>query len=111
MSNHTQGPWKKGIWGGSIISESSNGIDINGAIGEEAVKYYGGNLICESASECNRNLIAAAPDLLAALNRLVHLHLCEQEGISSGMPTVEDWYEAVETAEAAIEKAEGGSNE
>ena len=47
--------------------------------------------------------------LLEALKNLVHLHLCEQEGISSGMPTREQWLEAVDKASKAITKAEGGA--
>jgi hypothetical protein len=34
------------------------------------VDYYGGHLICESVSEANAKLIAAAPDLLEALENL-----------------------------------------
>lgn len=59
----------------------------------------------EGEAEANAKLIAAAPDLLEALERLVHLHLCEQEGLSSGQPSPEDWHEAVERASQAINKA------
>jgi hypothetical protein len=33
-----------------------------------------------------------------ALGRLVHLHMCEQEGMASGMPTFKEWVKAVEQA-------------
>jgi hypothetical protein len=51
----------------------------------------------------------AQAGILAALKELVHLHLCEQEGLSSGMPTKQQWLEAVDAASEAIRKAEGGN--
>jgi hypothetical protein len=41
-------------------------------------------------------------ELREALEKLVHLHLCEQEGIGIGMPTAEEWIEAVKDAEQAL---------
>jgi hypothetical protein len=41
-----------------------------------------------------------------ALERLVHLHLCEQEGLSSGQPTPEMWMEAVNQASEALQTAQ-----
>lgn len=55
----------------------------------------------------NANLIAAAPDLLGALQLLIHYHMCEQEGMSSGQPSATEWYAAVDRASAAIGKAFG----
>ena len=46
-------------------------------------------------------------EMYEALSQLVHLHLCEQEGISSGMPTSEQWMEAVNKACDVLEKVEG----
>jgi hypothetical protein len=54
-------------------------------------------------------LIAAAPELLAALQNLVHLHMCEQGGLSSGQPSPADWFKAVDQASQAITKAIGES--
>ena len=45
-------------------------------------------------------------ELLNALKELVHLHMCEQEGLLSGQPTPEQWFKAVEKAEMAITKIE-----
>ena len=45
-------------------------------------------------------------ELREALKQLVHLHGCEQEGLLSGQPTPEQWYKAVERAEAAIKSTE-----
>jgi len=39
-----------------------------------------------------------------ALQNLVYLHACEQEGVESGQPTPEQWFKAVEDAEEALRK-------
>lgn len=57
--------------------------------------------------EANARLIAAAPELLEALNRLVDLIDSEGEGLECGMPTPQQWYDARNKAEAAIDKALG----
>jgi hypothetical protein len=57
--------------------------------------------------DADATLISAAPDMLKALEQLVHLHMCEQEGMSSGQPSPADWYEAVDKASEAISKALG----
>ncbi|OCB77992.1 hypothetical protein [Flavobacterium crassostreae] len=75
----TKGPWRLGIGGGSVVSDNSESLIISGAIGEEAIKYYGGNLICESVSCANAKLIAAAPELLETLTKL-------HQAISNGNP-------------------------
>lgn len=70
----SEAKFTKGVWSagrkGSVVSTESNGITINGAVGEDAVSCYGGNLICESVSENNAHLIAAAPDMYRLLERL-----------------------------------------
>lgn len=64
MSRHTSGPWRAGNWGQSIVSDTPIQGGINGS---DAVESYGGHLIAESISECNRPLIIATPDLFEAL--------------------------------------------
>ena len=39
-----------------------------------------------------------------ALRELVHLHMCEQEGLEDGQPTPDLWYKAVEKAEKALKE-------
>lgn len=56
-------------------------------------------------AEADARLIAAAPELLEALDRLVDLIDSEGEGLEGGMPTPQQWYEARNKAEAAIIKA------
>jgi len=63
----TPGSWRKSSKTKAVISDSARGIDVKGATGTEASAYYGGNLICESVSDYNANLIAAAPELYDAL--------------------------------------------
>lgn len=94
---HTKGPWRIGKHTNSVISDNSNGLEINGAKGEEAVKYYGGNLICESVSIENAKLIAAAPDLLEALNDMIEMY--EQ------VQPVGGWQGVYDSAIYAIKKA------
>lgn len=43
--------------------------------------------------------------LWIALHHLVWLHDCEQEGISSGMPTPDQWLDGVRKAREALEGA------
>ena len=45
-----------------------------------------------------------------ALQNLVYLHACEQEGIESGQPTPEQWFKAVEDAEEALGKEQEQKN-
>jgi hypothetical protein len=67
----TPGPWRVGKRGGCVVCDSDKGLTISGAIGEQAIEYYGGNLIGESISIDNAKLIAAAPELLESLQWLV----------------------------------------
>ena len=46
--------------------------------------------------------VALTGRLEAALEKLVHLHDCELEGISSGMPTSEQWMNAVDEARRVL---------
>ena len=50
-------------------------------------------------------LIAAAPELLDALDALLDLHIAEQEGIDPPKP--DDWMKAVTHAKAVVAKAKG----
>ena len=65
---HTPGPWREGKWGGSVVSDTP--IQ-EGVPGSEDVDYYGGYLIGDSIAVCNRPIIIAAPDMLAALTELL----------------------------------------
>lgn len=47
--------------------------------------------------------------LYDALAALVHLHGCEQEGVESGMPTPDQWEQAVNNAVIALKGARSES--
>lgn len=98
MSKHTPGPWRAGNWGQSIVSDTQIEGGINGS---DAVESYGGHLIAESISECNRPLIMAAPDLLEALEGLYEL----VSTVDCNIPDPK--YIRVTQAAAAIAKALG----
>lgn len=57
--NHTPTPFRVGR-PGTVVSDSAEGLTLNGATGPENVKYYGGNLIAESVSPENAEFIARA---------------------------------------------------
>jgi hypothetical protein len=79
----TTGPWEVGR-SGAVISKNKESLTINGSTGKDAVKYYGGNLICESVSPENAKLIACAPQMLDALNKVIRLKgLIEYSGVIS----------------------------
>lgn len=62
---------------------------------------------CNVVQHANANLIAAAPKIFEALKKLLHLHSCEMEGLSSGQPTSADWMKAYDNGVSAILKAVG----
>ena len=66
------GNWKVGKNKMTVVTDSDDGLkESTGHAGEDAKKYYGGNLICESIwREKDAHLIAAAPKMLEALQNL-----------------------------------------
>lgn len=62
-TNHTRGPWRIGKAHGAVVAD----VPVHACLDNDHVEAYGGHLIAESIAVCNRPLIAAAPDLLAAL--------------------------------------------
>lgn len=91
-AQHTPGPWFRNIRAG----------------GKYPTVYAGRNqhvaAVCQQATpeetEANIDLVAAAPEMLAALERL--LTLSRTQGV-----TDEEWEAAEEAGEAAIAKASG----
>lgn len=59
---------------------------------------------CSKENIANAHLLANAYPLLVAAMKLQFLNGCEEEGISSGMPTVGEWREAFEDLENVITK-------
>lgn len=98
MQRHTPGPW-------SIVRRDGNRVDINSAP-DETPEWQGLAQVWvrmeDEAEDCedglaNARLIAAAPDLLAALKAAEHF-------IGAGYQPPE----LVDQISAAIRKAEGG---
>lgn len=89
MSAHTPGPWHVSD---DIITGATDGVDV--------MRHVGGELECIAAdlrSLADARLIAAAPDLLAALKQM----------ISKAESLDESWVFDLDAATAAVEKAEG----
>ena len=88
MSKHTPGPWR--------VEQQSYNEHPYGVMAPESAKHDL-DLLCEFSPEmtndANARLIAAAPDLLEALEILVSDHAA----------SLEDW----EAAHAAVKKARG----
>ena len=93
MSKHTPGPWKV----------SSSGNDIENAYGAGVCALY-----ADESSEANARLIAAAPELLEALERLVAANADLNERTGNGLP--HPTHPAITISLDAIAKAEGGTN-
>lgn len=88
MSAHTPGPWEQGSNGGNKVFA-----------GHDAVALVNTSMPAHAANAC---LIAAAPDLLAALGALIDAHRAVVHGESSHVPA-----SLLNAAEAAIAKAAG----
>jgi hypothetical protein len=90
MSDHTPGPWEVGQYGNSfIVTAKANSYDV-------AVVRNIGN----EDNEANARLIAAAPELLAALQRYMEVCPADED-------TTAAFQEAANNARAAIAKATG----
>lgn len=96
-SKHTPVPWRYGKDGGSIVADSP--VDGYKQTPEET-EYYGGYVVCETVGPCNKPLIAAAPELLAACKEACEYYemIKKATGVTHGV---------LVTLRAAIAKAEG----
>jgi|SRR5690625_3221987 len=47
--------------------------------------------------------------LESAASKLIDLHMCEMEGLSSGQPTPEEWMDAVDALSEALKEQSDGS--
>lgn len=107
MAEHTPGPWRveRSLDGRSDgYIRPVNGHVEPGAVAPVAVARVVGSR-GRGETEANARLIAAAPELLAALEELV----AWQNGPPLSTPKYEDgWGNAMRAAAAAIQKASGG---
>lgn len=108
MSTHTPGPWQ--LDGNSIIAKWEDGTTVQLACMARTQWSYpdaGRNRRLALQNDANRHLIAAAPDLLAALKGAIKLPrpwLSAEPSL-----TFAEWEEAFSAIEAAIAKAEDRS--
>jgi hypothetical protein len=95
--------WRAGTGGGSVVSDV---LPRDAVSGSEDAEYYGGYLIAESVAPSMVSLIAAAPELLAALEMVRDAdNDCRLDGLKTIPPS------ARAKIDAAIAKAEGITNE
>ena len=93
MRKRTPGPWVK-------QDDLTRGRDPIGVLSDDGME-----VVAQASSEANARLIAAAPDLLAALKDLVNR--CDgTEGVLADGSNIQTRW-----AHAIIEKVEGGSHE
>jgi hypothetical protein len=100
-TKHTPGPWRAGSGTGGKGSVVSDQLAAGALGGSDAVKYYGGHLIAESVAPENIPLIAAAPELLAALQAML-------DNLRKGPFAFRDSDE-LRAARAAVAKATGSA--
>lgn len=75
MNNHAPGPWKLGIQDGNFVDIDS---ECHGGLAQVVWLMEDDEVEGRSSPQCEANarLIAAAPDLLAALEDIVkHIHM------------------------------------
>lgn len=110
MNGHTPGPWHAEKLGKTaidretiyaIVSDVPSGWD-----GEANVSTYGGHMVAESVRERNAALMAAAPDMLEALEELMEwrVEIETDLGVHTSKAAVRS---LIDAAEAAIAKARG----
>lgn len=106
VAGHTPGPWEKQSSGSAKEWEvtADNG-DKWYAVAVATANHLGSGTVSLESAECNANLIAAAPDLLAALEQIVHdwhsVHPSAQ--VPDQINDDKHW----DAARAAIAKAKG----
>lgn len=96
MNKHTPGPWRFGKNSDDVVADTSGGHD-----DPHGIDYYGGHLIAESIHSKNRDIIAAAPELLEALEVLKDAFIV---AVGATSPYAK---EALRRPMAAIAKARG----
>lgn len=107
MSKHTPGPWRFGKNSDDVVADQPAGHSEE----SDHVDYYGGHLVAESICSHNRSLIAAAPELLEALELTrENLRACQATIHLAGYfdpAYVNDAQAAMKVADAAMAKARG----
>ena len=95
---HTPGPW---IRGARLLDVCA------GASVVATVACASSHPATEEQAHANARLIAAAPDLLAALEGIINLHGKACNGLPFSENEIQEWTNAHYVARAAIRKAKG----
>lgn len=108
-AQHTPGPWTVQVWDYSHASPPRKELNVQSAsnlLATVQCDFSGNNpyIIAKGEAEANAALIAAAPELLGAVRRL--LECAGADDLSRAGLEPED-LAAIEQAEAAVAKAEG----
>lgn len=96
-AKHTPGPWRFGNRSDDVVADTNAGHSDD----EGSLAFYGGHLVAESIAPRNRPLIAAAPELLEALQAIFAAMHPDIPGAPGS---------ALEKARAAIAKATGSAS-
>lgn len=104
MSKHTPGPWRFGKNSDDVVADQPAGHSEE----SDHVAYYGGHLVAESICSHNRSLIAAAPELLEALEELLE-EAQEARGVPMTTARSTTWTQILHRLRAAVSKARGES--
>ncbi|OMG89748.1 hypothetical protein [Achromobacter xylosoxidans] len=100
-TKHTPGPWRIGKCHGAVVAD----VPVNAGLDNDHAAVYGGHLIAESIAVCNRPLIAAAPDLLEALDTVVFWY--GKRGPDDNLLPIDRQEDDIAKAMRAIAKANG----
>jgi glycerate kinase len=99
---HTPGEWRRGKIPTTVVSDSSEGLDVLGSTGDQAVSYFGGNLIAESVSPNNVPIIAAAPKMKKDIEELSAALLAAFLVLTSQETSIEKQADAISMARSAL---------
>lgn len=110
-TKHTPGNWTLGKTGGTVVSDQPL-PNYTARGGHDETRYYGGHLIAESIwREEDAHLIAAAPELLEALESLERegwlKHIEARAVTVPGSDVASDILNHIAKVRAAIAKAKG----
>jgi len=99
--------WKVGRTG-CVVTDNPEGFsETTGHTGSDNIEYYGGTLVCESIYKPEQaKLIAAAPDLLNACQKMVEF-FGKRGGVSDDLLPMNEQDHEIQSAMKAIKKALG----
>ena len=103
-TKHTQGPWKAHVAHELLNVVTDSVVTVDG-LHVADVASYGASIATRNA---NARLIAAAPELLAALKAIAPIvHAFTQDELS--VTTIREAHEILSRMQSAISKAEGNA--